>query len=226
MDNESLINSSEIIACDDEIIDLNNWLKAKESFIKKWGYDPQDNYRYRTVIATYLLNKHVDKTLKYYEFRTGSDFLNSRGLKGECKSSGCLTRYTKSGKFKKDGGYYKKQGIFPFCKQDEEVRRTEILTYNSFIFAAFDKEDQSKVVCVIYLNTPNSVNSFFEILKPKQDEFVKYFEDCKTKKKPMGWDAINISIQEISNINEAIIIDGTGNIIDKSTLYDTILKWK
>lgn len=176
---------------DEEYNDLVAVIEPFGRFIRKYGYNPMYNQKYRDIITAFIMGKTLDPSFRIKRANKGLDYINENG-EGELK--------TKAVKELKKGGY-SSTGNFEFEKQDEEIRRKEALECPSFTFALFDKFRPAKLILSVYFDAKDCASQFRETLRKRVDEYLLREEKWKQEGQARRRDTASVSVMDVLSVD-------------------------
>lgn len=165
------------------------------------------NQKYREYFLAHAI-KNIDPS---YDLVTDKvDFITSNSSNGEMKSCKVVKL--------KNNLYSLSKGCFEFDKQNDPVRRENTLKYDGFSFGIFDASDESTIVGIIYIKDPVGVQYVIDLLRKKQEDFIKKMEESSKQNKQISRDSIQVAIKEIFDCPVLTVLDQDGKEISLDLL--------
>tara|TARA_R100001591_G_scaffold116584_1_gene133926 strand:- start:214 stop:843 length:630 start_codon:yes stop_codon:yes gene_type:complete len=92
---------------------------------------------------------------------------------------------------------------FEFDKQNDEIRRTESVSYDALVFSIIDPNTESPAITAI-AKTEKSVADINERIRLKQKDFLLILKESKKANKRVPRDSISFNVAEIFEVPEII----------------------
>lgn len=148
----------------EEIKELVSLLQAKDSFKKKWKYDPFDNYVWREILTFDHLKQHYP-TIERMTGRYGAD-----GYCPELSLTHIEDKSTKAVKRKKTGDYAIEKSRYQF---DLSKSFDKIMMADGFTFSLFDSFDSTYPIHILFIHKPANVTQVKTLIVEKKKEWDK-----------------------------------------------------
>ena len=184
------------------ISDIKQILELQSQIKKTYEKDVFRNQKYRELLIAEIIQLH-DST--YTLISDKVDFITEKLTNGEIKS--CKVEKLKSSL------YSLSKGSFEFDKQNDPIRRENTLKYDGFSFGIFDATNESNVIAVFYITSSVGVSFVNQLISKKQEEFIKKIGICEQENKQITRDSIQLSIKEIMECPDCLILDQSGLIL-------------
>ena len=184
-----------------QILDLQSQIKLT------YDKDVFRNQKYRELLVADIIQSYEPT---YQLISDKVDFITATIHNGEIKS--CKVDKLKNGL------YSLSAGRFEFDKQNDSARRENTRKYDGFTFGMFDSINESHIVGVFYITSIVGVTYIDELIGKKQEEFLKKMEVCERENKQITRDSIQLSIREIFECPDCLILDNEGTQITLEVL--------
>tara|TARA_R100001443_G_scaffold112638_1_gene126385 strand:+ start:64 stop:672 length:609 start_codon:yes stop_codon:yes gene_type:complete len=170
-----------------------------EDIGQELGVNILHNYKWREMIQKDLMHE-IGVKVEDVSGITGDDFKAKDVNKGDYKSTKVKLR---------KNGLFTKSGRFEFDKQNDPIRRQQVLNYDCLFFSWFKG---AKAVASVLIKKPKAIKSFRKISNKKLSDFKKMMKLKEQQGKRIPRDSIQFSYDDVIAITGAQYFAGKKEI--------------